>query len=31
MHAQPTLLYVSTLLIDTQGGYIPADTRFAGD
>jgi hypothetical protein len=31
MHAQPALLYVGTLLIDMQGGYMPGDTRFAGD
>jgi hypothetical protein len=31
MHAQPTLLYVSTLPVDIQGDYTPGDTRFAGD
>jgi hypothetical protein len=30
-HVQPALLYVSTLLIDVQGDYMPGDTRFARD
>jgi hypothetical protein len=31
MHVQPALLYVSTLLIDTQGDDIPGSTRFTRD